>query len=54
MARKQKNVENETEALFDLEYGKQYSKTSKMRNAHSRSWSMPKKLKIMENEKNTL
>jgi hypothetical protein len=54
MARKLKNVENVTQNLFDLEYGKKHSKKWKMRNAHCRTWSMARKLKIMENEKHTL
>ena len=35
-----KNVENETQTLFDLEYREKHSKTWKMRNAHSRTWNM--------------
>ena len=54
MARNQENMENETETLFDLEYGKQNSKTWKMRNAYCTTWIMARKLKIMENEKHTL
>jgi hypothetical protein len=54
MARKLKNMQNETQTLFDLEYGEKHSKMCTMRNAHSRTWSMARKLKIMENEKNTL
>ena len=49
-----KNLENEIETLYDLEYGEKHSKTWKMRNAHCRTWSMARKLKIMENEKHTL
>ena len=54
MARKLKNVENETQTLFDIEYKDKHSKTWKMRNAHLRTWSMARKLKIKENEKHTL
>ena len=32
MARNLKNMENETQILFDLEYGLQNAKTQKMRN----------------------
>jgi hypothetical protein len=31
MARELKNVENETQTLFDLEYGKKHSKACKMK-----------------------
>jgi hypothetical protein len=54
IARKLKNVENETQTLCHLEYGEKHSKTWKMRNAHCRTWSMMRKLKIMENEKHTM
>ena len=58
MARKLKNVENEKQTLFDLEYRKKHSKTWKIKNEHCRTWSMvlhtPEKLKIMQNEKHTL
>ena len=54
MARKLKNVKNEKQTLFELEYGQKHAKTWKMRNAHSRTWNMARKLKIMENEKHTL
>ena len=53
MVRKLKNVENETQTLFDLEYGEKHSKTWKIRNAHCRTCNMARKLKIMENDKNT-
>jgi hypothetical protein len=43
MARKLKNVKNETQTLFDLEYGEKHSKTLKMRNAHNRTYSMGRK-----------
>ena len=54
MARKLKKVENETQTLFDLEYGKKHSKTWKMRTAHCRNWNITRKMKIMENETQTL
>ena len=54
MVRNINKVENETQTLFDLEYGKEHSKTWKMRNAHCRTKSMSRKLKIMENGKNKL
>ena len=54
MARKVKNVENETQTLFDMEYGKKHSKTWKIRNAQCRTLKMTRKLKILENEKRTL
>jgi hypothetical protein len=47
-------VENETQKLFDVEYGGKHSKTWKMRNAHCRTWNMARKLKMMKNEKHTL
>ena len=52
--RKQKNMENETQTVYDLEYGKQHSNMWKMRNAQSITWSMERKLKIIKNEKHTL
>ena len=45
MARKLKKVENETQTLFDLEYGKKHSKMWKMTNTHCRTWIMARKLK---------
>ena len=54
MARKLKNVENETQTLFDLKYGEKHSKTCKMKNAQFRTWRMARKLKIFEDEKHTL
>ena len=36
-----------------MEYGEKNLKTWKMRNAQCRTWSMVRKLKIMENEKHT-
>ena len=52
--RKQKNVINETQTLFHLEYSKKHSKKRKIRNEHCRTWSMARELKSMENEKHTL
>ena len=37
-----------------MEYDRKYSKTWKMRNSHCRTWSMTRKLQIMENEKHTM
>ena len=54
MVRKLKNVENEKEKLFDMEYGEKHTKMWKIRKAHYRTWSMARKLKIMENEKHKL
>ena len=54
MARKLKNVENETQKLFELEYGEKHLKTWTMRNEHCRAWIMARKLQIMENEKHTV
>ena len=47
MAKKKnlKNVENETQTLYDLEYGKKQWKTWKIRNSHCRTWNMVRKLK---------
>jgi hypothetical protein len=45
MVRKLKNVENETQTLFDLENHKKYSKTWKNRNAHCRTWSIARNVK---------
>ena len=44
-------MENETQTLFDLEYGEKHSETWKMRNAQCRTWNMARKLKFTENEK---
>ena len=54
MARELKNVENETQTLFGLEYGEKHSKTWKKGKAHCRTWTIARKLKIMENEKHKL
>ena len=48
-----KIMENEKYTLQDLNYEKKTEKKWKMRNAHSRDWSMARKIKIMENEKQT-
>ena len=49
-----KNVKNEKQNLFDLEYGEKQWKRCKMRNAHCRTWNMARKRNIVENEKHTL
>jgi hypothetical protein len=49
MARKLKNVENETQTRFDLMYFEEHSKTWKIRNALCWTWNMARKLKNMEN-----
>jgi hypothetical protein len=54
MVRKLKNMENETQTLFDLEYSEKNSKTWKKRNAHCRTWILARNLKIMEHEKHIL
>ena len=54
MARNLKNVENETQTVFDLEFGKEHSKTWKRRNAHCSTWSMVRIVKITEKEIHTL
>jgi hypothetical protein len=53
MARTEKNVKKETNTICPGIW-RETMKTWKKRNAHSRIWSMPRKLKIMENEKHTL
>ena len=40
MARKLKNVENETQTLFDLVHEEKHWKRCKMRNVHCRTWNM--------------
>ena len=45
MDRKLKNVENETQTLYDLEYCEKLLKTWKMRNAHCGTWIMARNLK---------
>ena len=37
-----------------MEYGEKHSKTWKRRNAHLKTWSISRKLKIMENEKHKM
>ena len=54
MVRKLKNVENETQTLFGLEYGEKHSKTWKMRNAQCRTWNMARILENVKIEKRTL
>ena len=54
MARKLKIMEKEKHPLYDLKNDEITEKTSKMRNAHCRTWNIAKKLKITENEKYTL
>ena len=41
MSRKLKNVENETQILFYMDYGKKTEKRAK-RNSHYKNWNMPK------------
>jgi hypothetical protein len=53
MARKLKDVENETLTLFEMEYHEKHRKTWKMRNAHCRNSNMAIKLTNEENEKLT-
>ena len=53
MGRKLKNVENETQTLFKLNW-KEHSKAGKLRNAHCKTWSMARKMNIVENEKHTV
>ena len=54
MARKPKKVENETQTLFDLEYGMKHSKMWKMRSTQCRTWIMARKLTNVANEAQTL
>ena len=53
MARKLKNVKNETQTLFKINWRNTF-KNKKMRKVHCKSWSMAKKMNIVENEKHTL
>ena len=53
MARKLKNVENETQPQFKINWEETF-KNKKMRNVHCKTWSMARKMKIVENEKHTL
>jgi hypothetical protein len=52
--KKLKILEIEKQTLLDLEYGKKHSNKWKMKNAHCRTWTMARKLKILENEKHTV
>ena len=54
MARILKIMENEKHPLKDLKNDEITEKREIMRNAHSRTWNMARKLKITENEKYTL
>ena len=49
-----KNVENETQTVFDLEYGEIHSKSWKMTNMHCRRCNMARNSEQGENEKCTL
>ena len=49
-----KTWKNGSQTLYYLEYGKKQWKTWKMRNAHSRIWSIARKQKNVENETQTL
>jgi ABC-type dipeptide/oligopeptide/nickel transport system ATPase component len=53
LVRKLKNIENETQTLYDLEYGEKHSKRCKMRNAHCRTWNMAIKQKNEKKERNS-
>ena len=50
---KLKNVEIETQTLYDLEQGEKHSNMWKKRNVHYRTQNMTRKLNIMKNEKHT-
>ena len=54
MARKLKNVENETQILYNLEYGEKDWKALKRRNVLSKTWYMERKLKNVKNGTQTL
>ena len=54
VARKLKNVEDETQTLYDLEYGEKNCKTWKMRHKNCFTWIMARKLKSVQKEKLTL
>ena len=45
MARKLKNVENDTQTLYEQEYGKKNRKTWKMRKAQCKTWNMSRNSK---------
>jgi hypothetical protein len=47
-------VKNEKYIFQDVYYGEIHSKTWKMGKGHSRTWSIARKLKIIENEKHKL
>ena len=49
-----KNLKNEKYIFQDVYYGEIHSKTWKMGKGHSRTWSIARKLKIIENEKHKL
>ena len=51
MARKPKNMQNETKTLFDWTMARNTEYLGKMRNSHLRTWSMVRKPQNMENEK---
>ena len=53
VARKLKKLENETETLYDLEYGEKHWKTCKMIHTLCRNWNMARKLTHEETEKLT-
>jgi hypothetical protein len=40
VASKLKNVENETQTLYDLEYGEKTDQQRKIGNSHGRTWNM--------------
>ena len=50
MATKQKNVEKETQTLFQLEYCEKTEKTWKMKHKHSFTLNVSRKLKNMDDE----
>jgi len=45
MERKLKNMKNQTQTLFDLEYGEKHTRSWKMRNTHCRTRTIARKLK---------
>jgi len=54
MARNLKNLENETQTLYDLEYGEKHRKTWKMKKKHTVALGISRKQKNLENEKWTV
>ena len=54
LTRKLKNVENETQTLYDLEYSEKHSKTWEIRNVHCWTRNMARNNKKLENEKHTV